>query len=99
MTDEKHELNTKELDEVAGAMFRPVPDNRVVYTYFTNSRGQTVGRYEDGVLHYRPCPKCGKPMHMGTFGLWYCDPCNERVGNPDSLIWGSTEEMLSNASL
>lgn len=32
------------------------------------------------------CPKCHRPVHTGTFGRYYCDPCDKSYGSTDSLV-------------
>ncbi len=32
------------------------------------------------------CPKCNRPVHTGTFGRYYCDPCDKSYACTDSLV-------------
>ncbi len=47
------------------------------------------------VITYRPCPRCGKPMHSEWYAArWYCDPCNFSEYHPREATWNGTEEEL-----
>lgn len=55
------------------------------------------GEMEDdtGRITYRPCPRCGKPMHTAFYNVkWYCDPCNFSEYRPRKETWAGTEEEL-----
>ena len=48
---------------------------------------------------YRPCSKCRGPMHSGTMGMWYCDPCDRWAIMPDEVFFdGSMGEFMSLAN-
>ncbi len=64
-----------------------------------NSNGDVIGYPDQGKLMYRPCPKCGKPMHKGMVFWWWCDPCNESHYNAEEKEWYGSEESLNRASL
>ncbi len=52
-----------------------------------------------GVIYYRPCPRCNKPMHTDFYTpKWYCDPCNFSEFRPRKEIWNDTAEELSAAA-
>ena len=55
------------------------------------------GEYVNGVLYYRPCPRCGKPMHT-SYGQpkWYCDPCDFSEYHPRKEKYTSTPGNLIN---
>ena len=47
------------------------------------------------VITYRPCPRCGKPMHTEWYvSKWYCDPCNFSEYRPRKETWNGTKEEL-----
>ena len=68
------ELSDDELSAVAGGkdsydlLIREY-DSVLVYEQY-----DWVGGDED--LKYL-CPNCGRPVHKGTLGRFYCDPCDE----------------------
>ena len=68
MSDEMNafELSEDELGGVQGG-YEYTCENGSYYKY--------VGMNLD--LKYL-CPKCGRPLHVGTAGLFYCDPCDEK---------------------
>lgn len=50
---------------------------------------------DTGRITYRPCPRCGKPMHTAFYNVkWYCDPCNFSEYRPREAIWNGTKEEL-----
>ena len=69
--------------------------------YVHNSKDQVVGYTGfEGTICYWPCPKCGKPMHKGTLGRVYCDPCGESyVELSHDKIWEGSKIELSSKSL
>ena len=64
--DQVNALNDTDLSEVAGG-----------YTYV---EFESLGIYyrwngDDNNRKYL-CPNCKQPVHMGSWGRYYCDPCN-----------------------
>lgn len=52
-------------------------------------------KYATGAIIYRPCPRCGKPMHTEWYTpKWYCDPCNFSEFRPRAATWNGTEQEL-----
>lgn len=46
-------------------------------------------------ITYRPCPRCGKPMHAAWYNTkWYCDPCNFSEYRPRAETWKGTKDSL-----
>ena len=59
-------------------------DQFVCYKYYDKLFGKTryevYKRYEweGGDINRKYfCPNCGRFVHKGSLGLFYCDPCNE----------------------
>ena len=101
MEDEKKEVQSKqpmnddELEQVVGGETildrkgRNIGYTRFVYADFW----RTTKVY---FFSFRACSKCHHPMHQGTMGMWYCDPCDRWELNPDTrYIEGSKFEVYS----
>lgn len=92
-------MSDKEMEKVVGGEIR-------------NQKGQVIGgttwhwvgsmwnHYQVESYTYYPCPKCGKPMHEGTLGWYYCDPCDYKSMFAEEIVWrkGSLQD-LKDASL
>lgn len=92
-------LNDTDLAEAAGGMF--IPDGGGGTTTIKNARGSECGVRDNmrQIITYRPCPRCGKPMHTDFYTpKWYCDPCNFSEFNPRRETWTGTVEELIAAS-
>lgn len=91
------ELNESELSQVTAGKTYYGDDVYSIgsgYLYLADRDGAIGYIWEDGQIDYWPCPKCGKPMHGGTWSWRYCDPCNYKAGNPAKAIWnGSVEDL------
>ena len=60
-----------------------------------NNRGEVIGtHHEDGSITYYPCSHCRLPMHFGSAGLAYCNPCNNKEWYPEAEEWHSLEGQL-----
>ena len=42
-----------------------------------DSQGRVTHWIKDGEIWHYTCPRCGRILHMGTFCLFYCDPCDD----------------------
>lgn len=84
MTEQKQPLEDQDLEQVSGGGIYPIADKK----------GRRVGdhcihhatfRYPAGYdyISYYACSKCGRPMHQGTMGMWYCDPCDRWEFSPE----------------
>ena len=62
-------LADDELENVNGGI--SVYDKKGRYVGFTGKE-----LFGDVYVCYYPCPKCGRPMHVGKFNFYYCDPCD-----------------------
>ena len=63
--------------------------------YIYSNKGDKIGMfYSHKGLYYYPCPKCGKPMHEGTLGNMYCDPCDYWKMTVSLQRWNGTEGEL-----
>lgn len=99
-TNTNNALTDAELDQAAGgelggSVMPTVKDNGAVF----NARGQKVGEWSFGKLYYQACGACGKPMHRGTLGFAYCDPCDSKYFASFTDVWHMSEDELKNASL
>lgn len=103
MTDNKRELNDRELSEANGAGISEWWNDMFPSGSLRNSKGQACGWYSSGKLKYRPCDKCGKPTHCGlegmTKGVFFCDPCNEHYYVPSLVVWNGSKDDLAAASM
>ena len=91
------ELNDGELSQVTAGKTYYGSNTYVLnsgYIYLANRDGSIGFMWDEDTIEYRPCPKCGKPMHEGTMSWYYCDPCNYKAGSPAKATWtGSIEEL------
>ena len=81
-------MTDSQLKTVAGASGR-VPGE--LCERIECSKGE-CGRFwlKSHVIEYQPCSHCGKPMHEGTLGFLYCDPCDNREWLPPYAEWTGT---------
>ena len=88
------ELSDDALSAVAGGEDNGVPVTASIETavYKRDSRGNPThwkethvveGTYQ--IYHYE-CKKCGRILHEGFFGVYYCDPCDEWYWSPDEKV-------------
>ena len=42
-----------------------------------DSQGRVTHRISGGTIYHYTCPKCGRILHEGTMGVFYCDPCDD----------------------
>ena len=43
-----------------------------------DSQGRVTHRKSEfGEIYHYTCPKCGRILHEGTMGVFYCDPCDD----------------------
>ena len=62
-----------------------------------------VYKWEGGDINRKYfCPNCGRFVHKGSWGLFYCDPCNESwfledwlVPNLDAWVFKEIREQRS----
>lgn len=89
------ELNEQNMEQVAGGA-----DNSK-HRYIKDRKGRTIGEATwDGywsIVYWR-CPKCGKPMHLGTLNWYYCDPCDYKKFHMPYYIWTLGEDKLIEAA-
>lgn len=58
-------------------------------------KGRWIGRkmldwYYTERIYFYPCT-CGRPMHKGTMGFWYCDPCDRFEMFPGLYYYTGTQ--------
>lgn len=80
-----HPLEDDELENVSGG---EILDRKGRYVGIEQRyRPYFLDPHEIWSVHYFPCSKCGRPMHIGTANMWYCDPCDRWEFNPDSAYY------------
>ena len=103
MTENNDALNNTELDQVDAGLGHlggsRLPTSLKHMGDVFNARGEKVGQWAFDTLYYDKCPDCRKPMHQGTLGFMYCDPCGNRVLGYFMDTWEGTEKELKQASL
>lgn len=83
-------LNDTDLAEVVGG--RGV---KTATIYISGMSECGTRNRETGAIIYRPCPRCGKPMHTEWYvSKWYCDPCNFSEFRPRKATWSGTVKSL-----
>ena len=69
---QSRELSDQELAQASGgdAIFASKwkKDSQGRVTHWKTGSGQ--------IFHYT-CPRCGRILHEGTMGMYYCDPCDD----------------------
>ena len=93
MEENKKPLEDEALEGVTGGEAIYDGQGRYIgdYTYC----GDDMWDATKGVI-YRACSKCGKPMHLGTMGVFYCDPCDRREFSPTLKIFhGDIDAFLA----
>lgn len=94
----KQELSDQELAQAAGGEYHyRVYERREI----RDRRGRVIGEAKnDGswTFTYWPCPKCDRPMHLGTLNWYYCDPCDyKKFSMPDYLWLGDEASLIAAA--
>ena len=87
----QQEVEDQKLEQVAGG----AKDEN--HGYVRDKKGRIIGEGTwDGSWSfvYWPCPKCGKPMHLGTLNWYYCDPCDYKKFSMRYHIWFGDEAGL-----
>lgn len=72
------ELADDQLEGVVGGMFISHRNHK----YYKYVGGNSDADWNASYL----CPNCGRPVHHGGWGLFYCDPCDERWWREASLV-------------
>lgn len=94
-------LSDAELDAAAGGNFPGLYEERTDFYLWANWTTQvgTGDKYFKKVIHYFPCPRCGKPMHSKWYqSKWYCDPCDFSCLRPAEVTWSGTKQELITAA-
>ncbi len=95
LTAEAKHLNDKELSEVAGAVDGGHINYTVSNIYISQSEYCGTENNMTHTITYRPCPRCGKPMHTAWYNTkWYCDPCDFSEYHPREETWKLSKEAL-----
>lgn len=108
MNEEMNQKVHPKMQPLSDGNMEKVSGGRKTY----NQKGQQIGdttwhwvgsmwnHYQVESYTYYPCPKCGKPMHVGTLGWYYCDPCDYKSMFAEEIVWrGGSLQDLKDASL
>lgn len=76
---QSRELSDQELEQATGGQIDVGAvvnaENKMART---DSQGRATHWYSrNGGTYHFTCPTCGRILHEGSFGLLYCDPCDE----------------------
>ncbi len=84
-------LKDFELDMVAGGSTKVHNETTGKYYRYYGSM-DAYGTYSTAGTFC--CPNCNRVVHKGSWGRWYCDPCNESwyftgklIPNMESGLW------------
>ena len=95
LEDSKKPLEDEALEGVTGGVITDVYDNqgRHIGRHFLEDTEFWTGIQTYCTIYYA-CSKCGKPMHKGTMGVFYCDPFDRWEFSPSMHKFvGSLEEF------
>ncbi len=76
-------LNDADLEQIAGGKARPIHFSSNDTYYAWNGNDAYYGWSDE---HQFLCPNCKRPVHKGTWGRWYCDPCDASWYSEESLL-------------
>ena len=84
------ELSDDVLSQAAGGLDLS-EGNVVTIEYKHDSRGNPThwkyfGKYRNYEIYHYVCPNCGRILHKGTLGLFYCDPCDNWYLSPEKVV-------------
>lgn len=91
----KKTLTDEDLEGVSGGAIQDVYDRRgrKIGRFFLESTEMWTGRKIYCTIYYA-CAKCGKPVHIGTMNMYYCDPCDRwQMSAQQRRFEGSLEEF------
>ena len=77
---QSRELSDQELAQASGGADGgdPVYKECVWDEWKTDSQGRvTHWKTGSGQIFHYTCPRCGRILHEGTLGMYYCDPCDD----------------------
>lgn len=96
-------LTDEQLNKIAGGKDVAERDPDDIF----DRKGRWIGHYipgwvdffeipTEGFVAFYPC-KCGRPMHQGKLGFWYCDPCDRFEVWPCRYLYtGGRAEFIEN---
>ena len=71
---QSRELSDQELAQASGGKYKEYVDD----IWKRDSQGRvTHWKKDSGAIYHYTCPKCGRILHEGTMGVFYCDPCDD----------------------
>ena len=69
------ELSDQELEQASGGGYQSLDKS---HSWKTNSQSRvTHWKKDSGAIYHYTCPRCGRILHEGTMGVFYCDPCDD----------------------
>ena len=69
------ELSDQELEQASGGGFQGLDK---AHEWKRDSQGRvTHWKTGSGQIFHYTCPRCGRILHEGTMGVFYCDPCDD----------------------
>ena len=69
------ELSDQELEQASGGGFQGLDKS---HAWKRDSQGRvTHWKTDSGKIYHFTCPRCGRILHAGAFGMYYCDPCDD----------------------
>ena len=78
---QSRDLSDQELAQASGGRDpsgRTDPYGGIDTAWKTDSQGRvTHWKTGSGQIFHYTCPRCGRILHEGTLGFFYCDPCDD----------------------
>ncbi|MDO4459702.1 MAG: hypothetical protein Q4C42_06430 [Clostridia bacterium] len=75
---EEKKISEETLKEVAGGTaFTAYTNGSETVVYKKDDQGRPTHFAKADIIWHYKCPKCGKIMHEGFLGAFYCDPCDD----------------------
>ena len=71
---QSRDLSDQELAQASGGKYKEYVDD----IWKRDSQGRvTHWKTDSGKIYHFTCPRCGRILHAGAFGMYYCDPCDD----------------------
>ena len=87
---QRRELSDQELAQASGGGDDgdPISQECVWDVWKTDSQGRvTHWKKNTGEIVHYTCPRCGRILHEGTMGVFYCDPCDDWfMSSPENRV-------------
>ena len=69
---QRRELSDQELAQASGGNA-----GGMATVWKKDSQGRVTHRKSGSTIYHFTCPRCGRILHAGAFGMYYCDPCDD----------------------